>query len=94
MGKRTLAVRFGLRFARAEVTALVAAAYALGLRGWPALGAPDAATAPLVAAPLSAALLWRLWTTPPGSAYNFLLALAALGHAAFGATLAYALVAY
>jgi 1,4-dihydroxy-2-naphthoate octaprenyltransferase len=91
VGKRTLAVRFGLRFARAEVTALVAAAYAMGLRGWPALGAPGAATAPLVAAPLSALLLWRLWTTPPGAAYNALLALAAAGHAAFGAALAYAL---
>ena len=84
-------MRFGLRFARAEVTALVLLAYALGLRGWPALGGPRAATAPLVAAPLSAALLWRLWTTPPGAAYNALLALAAAGHAVFGAALAYAL---
>ena len=84
-------MRFGLTFARAEVTLLAAVAYALGLACWPALGAPRAATAPLLAAPLRAALVVRLWRTPPGPAYNGLLALAAAGHAVFGAALAAAL---
>ena len=57
VGKRTLAVRFGLAFARWEVTLLVLAAYALGAVAWPAWGAPAAATTPLLAAPLSAALV-------------------------------------
>jgi hypothetical protein len=35
--------------------------------------------------------VYRLWVTPPGAAYNGLLALAAAGHCVFGAGLAYAL---
>ncbi len=88
VGKRTLAVRFGLRFARAEVAGLVLCAYALGLR-WRSLGVPLASLAPVLAsAPLCALLTWRMVTTPPGAAYNALLALAAAGHATFGAALA------
>ena len=35
--------------------------------------------------------MWRLCVTPPGAAYNALLARAAAAHAVFGAALAYAL---
>ena len=90
VGKRTLAVLLGLKGSRVEIALLVTSAYALGL-AWPALGAPRARLWPLSALPLSAALVFRVAVTPPGPAYNALLALAAVGHAAFGALLAVAL---
>ena len=90
-GKRTLAVRFGLTFARLEVALLAVLAYAAGSIGWPQLGVPRAASWPTAAAPLTALLVWRVAVTPPSRAYNTLLALAAVGHLLFGAALAAAL---
>jgi 1,4-dihydroxy-2-naphthoate octaprenyltransferase len=90
-GKRTLAVRFGLTFARLEVAFLAVLAYTIGLLGWPPLGVPRAAAWPTAAAPLSALLVWRVAVTPPSRAYNTLLALAAVGHLLFGGALAAAL---
>ena len=90
VGKRTLAVLLGLKGSRVEIALLVLSAYVLGL-AWPALGAPRAALWPLIALPLSAALVFGVAVTPPGPAYNALLVLAAAGHAAFGALLAAAL---
>lgn len=90
-GKRTLAVRFGLRFARTEVALLALLAYAAGAVAWPQLGVPRAAAWPAVAMPLTALLVWRVAVTPPSRAYNSLLAIAAVGHLVFGAALAAAL---
>ena len=73
-GKRTLAVRFGAAFARMEITVLTFAAYAFGLYWWET-GLNRACTLPLAALPLGGFILLKLWTTPPGPAYNKLLAL-------------------
>ncbi len=62
VGKRTLAVRWGIGFARVEVACLAVATYALGCLLWPRLGAPLAARWPLAAAPLSALLVRRMGT--------------------------------
>jgi 1,4-dihydroxy-2-naphthoate octaprenyltransferase len=75
-GKRTLAVRFGITFARIEITTLMALAYGLGTY-WGAKGLPLAATLPLlVLFGCGLALLIGMWKTPPSAAYNRYLAVA------------------
>jgi 1,4-dihydroxy-2-naphthoate octaprenyltransferase len=73
-GKRTLAVRFGQGFARLEITLLTLLAYAVGFYWWDQ-GLNRAATLPMTVLPLGMFILLRLWLTPPGPAYNKLLAL-------------------
>jgi 1,4-dihydroxy-2-naphthoate octaprenyltransferase len=73
-GKRTLAARFGPRFARIEITLLILLPHLAGLH-WLAAGQPRALLLPLLTLPAGLFLLQRLWTTPPGPAYNRLLAL-------------------
>ncbi len=73
-GKRTLAARFGPRFARIEITLLILLPHLAGLH-WLAVGLPRALLLPLLTLPAGLFLLQRLWTTPPGPAYNRLLAL-------------------
>ncbi|MGI8601906.1 MAG: 1,4-dihydroxy-2-naphthoate octaprenyltransferase [Verrucomicrobiales bacterium] len=73
--KRTLAVRFGIRFARCEIAACIFAPYGLGLAWWPAwLGA---FVLPLLGLPFSCFLARRILITAPSRAYNQFLALAA-----------------
>jgi 1,4-dihydroxy-2-naphthoate octaprenyltransferase len=76
-GKRTLAVRFGIRFARAEITLLILVAHVAGLYWW-AEGLHAAFSLPLALAPVGLFLIWRIWVTPPGPAYNRLLALSGM----------------
>lgn len=83
-GKRTLAVRFGATFARMEITLLIAVAYAVGLYWWDA-GYTRACTLPLAVLPLGVFLIFRIWTTPPGPAYNKLLAMSGAQLLAFAA---------
>lgn len=73
-GKRTLAVRLGQGFARLEITLLTLLAYAVGFYWWEQ-GLNRAATLPMTVLPLGMFILLRLWLTPPGPAYNKLLAL-------------------
>jgi 1,4-dihydroxy-2-naphthoate octaprenyltransferase len=73
-GKRTLAVRFGQGFARFEITLLTLLAYSVGYYWWEQ-GLNRAATLPMTVLPLGMFILLRLWLTPPGPAYNKLLAL-------------------
>jgi 1,4-dihydroxy-2-naphthoate octaprenyltransferase len=73
-GKRTLAVRFGQGFARLEITLLTLLAYAVGYYWWEQ-DLNRAATLPMAVLPLGVFILLRLWLTPPGPAYNKLLAL-------------------
>jgi 1,4-dihydroxy-2-naphthoate octaprenyltransferase len=89
-GKRTLAVRFGPTFARAEITLLILAAHAAGLYWWEN-GRPLALTLPLACLPPGLFLILRLWTTEPGPAYNKLLALSGLQLLLFAALLCVAL---
>ncbi|MEZ5301472.1 MAG: 1,4-dihydroxy-2-naphthoate polyprenyltransferase [Verrucomicrobiales bacterium] len=81
-GKRTLAVRFGKRFARAEIAAFCLAPYALGIAFAP-LGFPAAAWLPLLALPLSLALIRGIYRHDPGAIYNKFLAFSALQLLAF-----------
>lgn len=73
-GKRTLAVRLGQGFARLEITLLTLLAYVIGFYWWEQ-GLNRAATLPMTVLPLGMFILLRLWLTPPGPAYNKLLAL-------------------
>lgn len=75
--KRTLAVRFGERFAKWEIAACCLGPYllglgwsrfGLGLGGWPAGGAMG----------LGLLVAWLVQATPPGRVYNKFLALSAL----------------
>jgi 1,4-dihydroxy-2-naphthoate polyprenyltransferase len=90
-GKRTLAARFGERFARIEITLLVATPYALCL-AWVAAGRPWAAGLPLLTAPLAAVLVRGVWTEPPSRRFNVFLAQTSLLQLAFCALAAVGLV--
>lgn len=76
-GKRTLAVRFGSTFARLEISALILLAHAAGLYWWQN-DFPSAFTLPLAVVPVGLLLILRIWTQPPGPAYNRLLALSGM----------------
>jgi 1,4-dihydroxy-2-naphthoate octaprenyltransferase len=76
-GKRTLAVRFGVPFARVEIAVLVAAPYLLGAC-WIVAGHPWAAALPLLTLPIAARLVRGVWTEPPSRAFNRFLAQTAL----------------
>jgi len=76
-GKRTLAVRFGVTFARLEITALIVCAHLAGLYWWQH-DFPRAFTIPLAVAPVGLFLILRVWALPPGPAYNRLLALSGM----------------
>ena len=72
-GKRTLAARFGERFARIEIAVLVALPYLIGL-GWVAGDRPWAAALPLLTLPLAVALVRGVWSEPPSARFNVFLA--------------------
>lgn len=81
--KRTLAVRFGKRFSRYEITLLLLIPFILSLL-WLALGYLSAALLPLLTFPIAIYLAYRISTTEPGKIYNKFLAVAALLHLSFG----------
>lgn len=76
--KRTLAVRFGVRFARVEIAVLCVGPYLLGL-AWDGLGLPTAGRWPLGAACLGVVVAVAVGRTEPGRVYNKFLAMSA-GH--------------
>ncbi len=91
-GKRTLAVRFGERFARAEYAALMSLAFAAlpmlrlaGVAGWGVL-------LPLALVPSAARLVHAVGQTPRSAALNPLLARTAQLNLAFAALLALGLL--
>lgn len=73
-GKRTLAARFGVTFARVEISVLLAVAYGIGLY-WLETDDTLLCTLPVAVLPLGLFVLIRIWCTPPGPSYNRLLAL-------------------
>ena len=90
-GKRTLAARFGERFARVEVTVLVALPYLLGA-GWWLAGRTWAAWLPLLTVPLAVALVRGVWREPPSRRFNIFLAQTSLLQLLFCALAAAGLV--
>ena len=73
-GKRTLAVRFGPKFAVATIWLEVKIAVFAGL-GWVAFGMPTLALAGAPAFLIGLRIIWGVLTFPPGPAFNRLLAL-------------------
>jgi 1,4-dihydroxy-2-naphthoate octaprenyltransferase len=86
-GKRTLAARFGLTFARRENAALVMAPFVLGI-AWLPLGYLWAFLLPLMTLPLAWWLARACLEAAPDRSVNRLLAQAAALHTAFGLLLA------
>lgn len=72
-GKRTLAVRFGVPWARRGILSCFALAFALGAV-WGATGHPGAALAPLLALPTAWRVSHGVLRHEPGPSYNRLLA--------------------
>jgi 1,4-dihydroxy-2-naphthoate polyprenyltransferase len=75
--KKTWAVRFGITFARCEITFLILAPYFLNLF-WIDLGFNKAGIFSLVTLPLGFYLLRSIWYYKPSKLYNSFLAMAAL----------------
>ncbi len=90
-GKRTLAARFGERFARVEIAVLVAVPYVLGV-AWVAAGRPWAAILPLMTLPLAIGLVRDVWNEPPSRRFNVFLAQTSLLQLLFCALAAAGLV--
>ncbi len=80
--KRTLAVRFGIRFARAEIVLLILAAHAAG-GYWVDEGWERAFTLPLATLPIGLFVAWRVLVAPPGKGHNRLLAISGVQLLAF-----------
>ena len=80
-GKRTLAVRFGVGFARWEITMLHVGAYLLiwhwQQHHW------NAWRVPLLSLPIGGFITWAVWRSKPSSGYNHHLALAGMHLLAF-----------
>ncbi len=90
-GKRTLAARFGARFARIEIAVLVALPYAIGV-AWALAHRPWAAALPLLTLPLAVVLVRGVWHEPPSRRFNIFLARTSLLQLAFCALAAAGLV--
>jgi 1,4-dihydroxy-2-naphthoate polyprenyltransferase len=85
--KKTLAVRFGLGFARAEIMILVIAAFALGVY-WASQDVKLAAILPIVSFPIARRLILGVFKNEPSPLFNTFLAMAAALHMFFGVLLA------
>ena len=92
-GKRTLAARFGERFARWEILALAFAPHLLG-RHWWHQGDHRAFTYPLILLPVAAWIVIGVFGRPPGRAYNRFLALGGLYLLLFSILLSFGLAAH
>ena len=83
VGKKTLAVRFGVRFARCEILFLVFAPFVLGMY-WVFEGHFLAAVLPILSFPIARNLVNKILTTEPSPTYNKFLAQSAAIHLLFG----------
>ncbi len=80
--KRTLAVRLGTGFARAEIVLLIAAAHAAGYY-WVTQGWERGFTLPLITLPIGLFVAWRVLVEAPGKGHNRLLAMSGVQLLAF-----------
>lgn len=81
--KKTLAVRFGQTFVKAEITFLAIVPFLLNFL-WLYRGYHFVAGLPFLTLPIACLLIVKVWKTYPSKAYNGFLALAAVIHLAFG----------
>lgn len=81
--KRTIPVRFGVNFAKLEVTLLIFCSFALSFV-WMLFQQWWAALLPLLTFPVATQLIRGIWSQPPGAIYNHFLGKAALLHFAYG----------
>lgn len=78
-GKYTLAVRFGIRFARIEVALLSVFPYLAGVLWWLLFDQPEAAWMPLPGLLLSCLVAFLLFRSEPDRKYNRYLGLSVIG---------------
>jgi 1,4-dihydroxy-2-naphthoate octaprenyltransferase len=69
-GKRTLAVRFGYGFSRAQYVAMLALAYATPVYMWASMGAPVTALLPVATLPYAAVVARTVLTETAGTKLN------------------------
>ncbi len=91
VGKKTLAVRFGIRFARSEILFLIFAPFVLGMY-WVFEGHILASVLPILCFPLARDLSVKILKTEPSPIYNQFLARSAAIHALFGLLLSIGLL--
>jgi 1,4-dihydroxy-2-naphthoate octaprenyltransferase len=89
VNKKTLAVRFGVHFARLEIALLAVTPFFFGIY-WNVHGNFKAAILPLVGIPIARRLIGGVFQNEPSPIYNKFLAMAAALHMLFGLALAYA----
>lgn len=87
VGKKTLAVRFGIAFVRAEIVILIGVAFLLQFY-WLYFGQVKVFLLPLIFLPLGFIIIRNILKTTPSSIYNQYLAFSALLHAGFGLIIA------
>lgn len=90
VNKKTLAVRFGVTFARLEILFLAVAPFVLGWY-WYERGSEFAAVMPLLVLPVASRVIAGVFANEPSFVYNRFLAMAAALHLGFGILLAAAL---
>ncbi len=90
-GKRTLAVRLGVGFARTEIVTLILAAHAAGFY-WFQQGWPRAFTLPLTTLPIGLFVAWRVIVEPPSRGHNRLLAMSGAQLLAFAALMCWGII--
>ncbi len=81
--KKTMACRFGKKFARAEITCLILLTFILNIFWYP-LGYKLVFIFPFMTLPLGVFVIRNVWQQEPCSYYNKILGVAALLHQAFG----------
>jgi 1,4-dihydroxy-2-naphthoate octaprenyltransferase len=90
-GKKTLAVRLGIGFARTEIVLLILAAHAAGIY-WFQQGWERAFTLPLATLPIGLFVAWRVIAEPPSRGHNRLLAMSGAQLIAFSALMSWAIL--
>lgn len=91
VGKRTLAVRFGIAFARWEISIFSFAPFILGLL-WLQTGYLFMALLPVICLPVILRNVKAIWSTEPSPAFNEFLAKSALCELMFGCLLAIGII--